>query len=180
MRQSQSWSRYGLNALGCSAGMRLTRVESTDVVCDAVTTSSGDSTARHLRLSCPSDDEMRVMREATPQISPPSVSGRHCENHWRAQDSDIDDSGDRAAEVWGSSPGHFAVLECRFINRKLQTGVCHQPNCSSTPAALVEAILRPMYTFCVSEGWACPSWSAMARADNPASSSRVAAVLRKT
>jgi hypothetical protein len=77
-------------------------------------------------------------------------------------------------------PGHFAVLECRFINRKLQTGVCHQPNCSSTPAALVEAILRPMYTFCVSEGWACPSWSAMARADNPASSSRVAVVLRKT
>ena len=53
-------------------------------------------------------------------------------------------------------------------------------SCSSTPAALGEAILRPIYTFCVSEGWACPSWSAMARADNPASSSRVAVVLRKS
>src|SRR5665811_353574 len=119
---------------------------------------------------------MRVIRVArrvaTPQISPPSVSVRHGQNRWRCSGSGPRRTAPNVLpRTGGQRPnlGHFAVLECRFINRKLQTGVCHQPNCSSTPAALVEAILRPMYTFCVSEGWACPSWSAMARADNPAS-----------
>ncbi len=54
--------------------------------------------------------------------------------------------------------------------------VC-QASCSRTLAAWVEAILRPMYTFWVTDGWACPSWSAMVRADSPALSSRVAVVL---
>ena len=86
----------------------------------------------------------------------------------------------RGLGVNGQTSSILPCWSADSATAKLQTGVCHQPNCSSTPAALVEAILRPMYTFCVSEGWACPSWSAMARADNPASSSRVAVVLRKT
>ena len=43
----------------------------------------GRGPARHPRLSCPSDNEMRVIRVATPQISPPSVSVRDCQNRWR-------------------------------------------------------------------------------------------------
>jgi hypothetical protein len=35
----------------------------------------------------------------------------------------------------------------------LHPGWTGQPNCSSTVAASVDAILRPMYTFCVSDGW---------------------------
>jgi hypothetical protein len=90
--------------------------------------------------------------------------------------------GEHAAEDWGSTakPRPFCRVGVPIHQPQTPTGICHQPNCSSTPAALIEAILRPMYTFCVSEGWACPSWSAMARADNPASSRRVAVVFRKT
>jgi hypothetical protein len=39
---------------------------------------------------------------------------------------------------------------------------------------------RPIYTSCVIDGRECPSWSAMSRADRPASSKIVAQVLRKT
>lgn len=46
-------------------------------------------------------------------------------------------------------------------------------------AACVEAILRRIQKFCVTDGWACPSWLAMVRAETPALSSSVAVVLRK-
>jgi hypothetical protein len=39
-----------------------------------------DALAWHLRRRYPSEDEMRVIRVATPQISSPSVSVRHGRN----------------------------------------------------------------------------------------------------
>ena len=50
---------------------------------------------------------------------------------------------------------------------------------SSTSAASVVP-RRPKYLFWLMLGWLCPSWSATARADFPASSMSEATVLRKT
>src|SRR5829696_6320138 len=53
-----------------------------------------------------------------------------------------------------------------------------QPNDSSTSAARVLATCRPRYTSVVILGLACPSWSAISRADSPAESSRVAGLAK--
>src|ERR671911_392198 len=62
----------------------------------------------------------------------------------------------------------------------LVVDLAFQPNDSSTSAARVLATCRPRYTSVVILGLACPSWSAISRADSPAVSSRVAVVLRRT
>ena len=54
-----------------------------------------------------------AMRVAMPQISPPSVSDRHCQNRRRFSYSYIDDGDEHAAEVLGVKGSQVQILSSR-------------------------------------------------------------------